>query len=75
MKQEPDMLLPGEVLLKDVEEIGHIQGVPIKDVALNCGEHVGDGADAHTLNIGGVVSRSTSVIVSCLLDAVIDYQR
>ena len=68
----PHLLLPLEIAVEGAEDVVH--GVPlvVEDVLLERRKAVGDGAQARALDVGGVVSRPSGVVVPALLHAVVD---
>ena len=68
------LLLALPVLGNGSENLVHRIFALLKDVFLEGGETVGNGAKACTLDIGRVISGTTAIIVLTLLDAVVDIE-
>ena len=65
-------LLAFPILLARLQQRVHRIAMVLEDVFLQRSKAVGNGAEARTLDIGGVVTGTTAIVVAAFLDAVID---
>jgi len=74
-EQLPLALTAGKIGRQDLQQLWHAQGFVVEDVLLDRGQGIGEGADAHALDVGGVVACPAGVVILAAGDAVIGQQR
>ena len=74
-EHQPGSFMAGKIIRQRCQKRCHGKVFPVKHMVADGRHHIGQGAQTHALNIGGVISGAAVMVIRSGCNAVIDQQR